>query len=111
MNAGIALLALAYVLSQFFRAFLAVLSPFLATDIGAGASDLAFASGLWFLTFSVMQLPIGWALDTVGPRRTAATLLMLGGAGDNACACVDCHGADRDRLCARIDGVILYLRP
>ena len=46
MNAGIALLAFAYVLSQFFRAFLAVLSPFLGTDIGASPEDLAFASDL-----------------------------------------------------------------
>lgn len=84
MNAGIALLAFAYVLSQFFRAFLAVLSPFLATDIGATPQDLAFASGMWFLTFAAMQLPIGWALDTVGPRRTAAVLLLLGGGGGAA---------------------------
>lgn len=84
MNTGIALLAFAYVLSQFFRAFLAVLSPFLATDIGAGPEDLAFASGLWFITFAAMQPPIGWALDTIGPRRTAATLLLLGGGGGAA---------------------------
>ena len=84
MNAGIALLAFAYVLSQFFRAFLAVLSPFLGTDIGATPQDLAFASGMWFLTFAAMQLPIGWALDTVGPRRTAAVLLLLGGGGGAA---------------------------
>ncbi|MGB5864516.1 MAG: MFS transporter [Sulfitobacter sp.] len=84
MNAGVALLAFAYVLSQFFRAFLAVLSPFLSADIGAGPEDLALASGLWFLTFALFQMPIGWALDTIGPRRTAATLLMLGGAGGSA---------------------------
>jgi MFS family permease len=84
MNSGIAILAFAYVLSQFFRAFLAVLSPFLAIDIGASPEDLAFASGLWFITFAVMQPPIGWALDTVGPRRTAAALLLLGGGGGAA---------------------------
>lgn len=84
MNTGIALLAFAYVLSQFFRAFLAVLSPFLATDINATPEDLAFASGLWFITFAAMQPPIGWALDTIGPRRTAATLLLLGGGGGAA---------------------------
>lgn len=81
MNPGIALLCLAYVMSQFFRAFLAVLSEVLERDIGAGADDLAQASGLWFLSFAVAQLPIGWALDTIGPRRTAAVLLMVGGAG------------------------------
>lgn len=84
MNMGIALLAFAYVLSQFFRAFLAVLSPFLATDIAATPEDLAFASGLWFTTFAAMQPPIGWALDTIGPRRTAATLLLIGGGGGAA---------------------------
>lgn len=84
MNSGIALLAFAYVLSQFFRAFLAVLSPFLARDLGASPEDLAFASGLWFLTFALMQLPIGWALDTIGPRRVAAVLLGLGAGGGAA---------------------------
>ena len=84
VNSGIALLAFAYVLSQFFRAFLAVLSPFLTTDIGATPQDLAFASGLWFITFAAMQPPIGWALDTIGPRRTAAALLLLGGGGGAA---------------------------
>ena len=84
MTRGIALLGLAYVLSQFFRAFLAVLSPALRTDIGAGPEDLAFASGLWFFAFAAMQLPVGWALDTIGPRRTSAVLLLLGGGGGAA---------------------------
>jgi len=84
MSRGIALLGLAYVLSQFFRAFLAVLSPALRSDVGAGPEDLAFASGLWFFAFAAMQLPVGWALDTVGPRRTAASLLLIGGGGGAA---------------------------
>ncbi|WP_439149545.1 MFS transporter [Sulfitobacter sp.] len=84
MTRGIALLGLAYVLSQFFRAFLAVLSPALRADIGAGPEDLAFASGLWFFAFAAMQLPVGWALDTIGPRRTAASLLLVGGGGGAA---------------------------
>jgi MFS family permease len=81
MQAGLILLCLAYVLSQFFRAFLAVLSPVLAEDIGAGADDLAFASGMWFLAFAALQLPVGWALDQIGPRRSSAVLLVLGGGG------------------------------
>ncbi|GLQ28596.1 MFS transporter [Sulfitobacter pacificus] len=81
MNAGIFLLGLAYVLSQFFRAFLAVLSEILERDLGALPDDLAFASGLWFLTFAACQIPIGAALDSIGPRRTAGWLLLVGGAG------------------------------
>ena len=81
MRAGLTLLCLAYVLSQFFRAFLAVLAKVLEADIGTDAEALAQASGLWFLSFAAMQIPVGWALDKIGPRRTASTLLLLGGAG------------------------------
>jgi len=81
MQSGLILLCLAYVLSQFFRAFLAVLSNVLLQDLGAGPDDLAFASSLWFLSFAAMQLPVGWALDRIGPRRTASVLLLIGGGG------------------------------
>ncbi|MEM8538769.1 MAG: MFS transporter, partial [Pseudomonadota bacterium] len=81
MKSGLVILCLAYVLSQFFRAFLAVLSLDLERDIGATPEDLAFASGLWFLVFAAMQIPVGWALDRVGPRLTASALLLIGGAG------------------------------
>ena len=81
MPSGLFVLGLAYVLSQFFRAFLAVLAPVLKTDLGADPDALALASGMWFLSFAAMQIPVGWALDTLGPRRTAAALLLVGGAG------------------------------
>ena len=81
MRVGIAALVLAYVLSQFYRAFLAVLSPVLAVDIGATAENLASASGLWFLAFALMQIPVGEALDRIGPRITSAGLLAVGGIG------------------------------
>lgn len=81
MRPGIAALVLAYVLSQFYRAFLAVLSPVLAREIGVTAENLASASGLWFLAFALMQIPVGVALDRIGPRLTAAGLLAVGGIG------------------------------
>ena len=84
MQAGLIMLCLAYVLSQFFRAFLAVLATALERDLGATAEDLAFASGLWFLVFAAMQLPLGWALDRIGPRRSAAVLIAVGAAGGSA---------------------------
>lgn len=82
--AGIAALALAYVLSQLYRTFLAVLTPVLATDLGASKSDLALASGAWFAVFAAMQFAVGIALDKFGPRRTAAWLLAIGGGGGAA---------------------------
>lgn len=84
MKFGIFFLVLAYMLSQFYRAFLAVLTPVLKTDVGAQPDDLSLASGLWFLTFALMQLPVGWALDKIGPRQTSAVLLAIGGAGGAA---------------------------
>ena len=81
MRIGIAALVLAYVLSQFTRAFLAVLSPDLSRDLGATPGDLATASGLWFLSFALMQIPVGEALDRIGPRRTASVILALGCGG------------------------------
>ena len=84
MRAGIVCLILGYVLSQFYRAFLAVLTPVLTAELGATAEDLAAASGLWFLAFALMQIPVGEALDRIGPRRTTAVLLVIGGAGGAA---------------------------
>lgn len=84
MKLGIAMLVLGYVLSQFYRAFLAVLTPVLQRDLGAGPDDLALSSGLWFLAFAAMQLPVGAALDTLGPRRTSGWLLAVAGGGGAA---------------------------
>ncbi|MCW1931489.1 MFS transporter [Pararhodobacter zhoushanensis] len=79
MKTGLFFLVIAYVLSQFYRAFLAVLSPVLGSEIGAGPEDLALSSGLWFLAFALMQIPVGAALDRIGPRWTVSVLLALGG--------------------------------
>jgi MFS family permease len=84
MKAGLFFLVLGYFLSQFYRSFLAVLTPVLGSEIGATAADLSFASGLWFFIFAAMQIPVGWALDRVGPRRTSALLLAIGGGGGAA---------------------------
>lgn len=84
MRPGLILLTLAYILSQFYRSFLAVLADVLQRDVGATPDALATASGVWFLVFAVMQIPVGWALDTLGPRRVAAVLFAIGGAGGAA---------------------------
>ena len=81
MRVGIATLILSYVLSQFYRAFLAVLTPWLEADLGASKADLATASGAWFLAFALMQLPVGEALDRIGPRLTTAAALLVGAGG------------------------------
>jgi MFS family permease len=79
--AGLAALAIAYILSQFYRSFLAVLTPALITELGATKAELSVASGAWFIAFALSQFGIGVSLDRYGPKRTAAVLLALGGAG------------------------------
>lgn len=78
---GIAALAVGYVLSQFYRSFLAVLTPALTTEVAMTKAELAQASGVWFIAFAFAQFAVGVALDRFGPRRTAAWFIAIGGAG------------------------------
>ena len=94
LNAGIIALTLGYTLSQFYRAFLAVLSSTLLEELGATPGDLALSSGMWFLSFALMQLPVGWALDRIGPRLTAAVSLAERFADGTA----DLHALNRNSL-------------
>ncbi|MGE3870786.1 MAG: MFS transporter [Pseudorhodoplanes sp.] len=79
--AGIAALAVAYVLSQFYRSFLAVLTPALTAELGASKTDLSLASGAFFIAFALAQFAVGVALDRYGPKRTAAIMLAFGAGG------------------------------
>lgn len=78
---GLIALAIAYVLSQFYRSFLAVLTPDLIQDLGADKGDLSLASGIWFISFALMQFVVGVGLDRYGPRRTASFIFGAGAAG------------------------------
>jgi MFS family permease len=80
--AGIAALAIAYVLSQFYRSFLAVLTPVLTSELGMTKVDLSFASGAWFAVFALAQFAVGVSLDRFGPRRTASIMIgVFAGSG------------------------------
>lgn len=70
-----------YLLSQFFRSFLAVIAPNLATDVGLTDAGLGGISAVWFLTFAVAQVPVGYCLDRFGPRRTVPLLMLAAVAG------------------------------
>lgn len=80
--AGYAVLALTYVMSQFFRAFLAVLTPVLTSELAMTKTELGIASGIFFVTFALMQFKVGLMLDRRGSRFTAGLLFPLfAGAG------------------------------
>ncbi len=72
---------IAYVLSQFYRAFLAVIAPELALELGLDPQALGNLQALWILGFVATQFPVGWALDTIGPRRTVAIQMLAAVAG------------------------------
>ncbi len=71
----------AYTLSQFYRSFLAVIAPELAQELALDPQALGNLQALWILGFVATQFPVGWALDTVGPRRTVALQMLAAVAG------------------------------
>jgi MFS family permease len=77
----VAALFVAYLVSQFYRSFLAVLAPALRDDLGVDAATLSDAAGAYFLAFAFAQFPVGIWLDRFGPRRTSGWLLTLGAGG------------------------------
>jgi len=79
---GLAGLGIAYIYSQFFRAFLPVLTPQLSDQLGATQDNLSTAAAAWFIVFGLFQFPVGVMLDRIGPRRTVAYLFgVVGTAG------------------------------
>ncbi|MEL6751202.1 MAG: MFS transporter [Pseudomonadota bacterium] len=82
--AGIVALALGYIMSQFYRSFLAVLTPQLRVDPGMTNEQMSTALAAWFIAFALAQFVVGPMLDRVGPKRTAAFLHLVGGAGGAA---------------------------
>src|SRR5580704_12065122 len=70
-------LFLGYVMSMFYRSFLAVVAGDLGRDLGFGASELSGLSSSWLLTFALAQIPLGPALDRFGGGRTVAACSFL----------------------------------
>lgn len=74
-------LLIAYVLSQFYRAFLAVIAEDLIRDLSLDSAGLGNLSASWFIFFALAQFPVGMALDRYGPRRVIAGLFLVAVAG------------------------------
>ena len=73
------LLALALLtgLSQFHRSALGVIAPELSADLALTPSMLGAANGMFFAALLIMQLPVGIALDRLGPRLVVAGLSAI----------------------------------
>ncbi|WP_326537702.1 MFS transporter [Pseudorhodoferax sp.] len=69
--------AAAYFLAALLRAVTATLAPAFSAEFALGAADLGLLAGAYFLGFSMLQLPLGVALDRFGPRRVELSLVVL----------------------------------
>lgn len=79
--AASAAFVVAYFLAAWLRAVTATLAPTFSAEFALGAADLGLLAGAYFLGFSLLQLPLGAALDRHGPRRVQLVLLGLAVAG------------------------------
>jgi sugar phosphate permease len=66
-----------FILSQFYRSSVAVISPNLIQDLNLDAWELSTISASFFYAFAVMQIPVGIFLDSIGPRLTMTILTMV----------------------------------
>lgn len=73
--------AFGYWLSYLFRTVNAVIAPDLIAGFGLRSDDLGLLTGAYFLTFAMVQVPLGVVLDRVGAKRTEAALLAFAAAG------------------------------
>ena len=81
--------ATAYFLSALLRAVTATLAPSFSSELGLKAADLGLLAGAYFLGFSLLQLPLGSALDRLGPKRVLLALMTLAVLGCGAFALAD----------------------
>ena len=70
-------LVLGYVMSMFYRSFLAIVAGDLSRDLGFGASELSSLSSAWLVAFALAQIPLGPMLDRFGGGRTVAACSLL----------------------------------
>ncbi len=70
-----------FVLSQFYRSSVAVISPWLIKELGLEAAQLGTMSAAFFYSFALTQIPIGIFLDRVGARWSMTLLSLLAVAG------------------------------
>jgi len=78
--------AFAYFFSALLRAVTATLAPSFSAELGLKAADLGLLAGAYFLGFSALQLPLGQALDRLGPKRVLLCLTTLAVLGCGAFA-------------------------
>ncbi len=73
----VGVLATIYMISQFFRNSIGVIGPDLAREFALDARDLSVLASIFFLSFALVQIPLGMAIDRYGPRAVILATAMV----------------------------------
>ncbi|MGR9424489.1 MFS transporter [Rhizobium leguminosarum] len=74
-------LALAFLMSMFFRSYFGVVGPIVAADIHLDSSHYGYVASAFFVSFGLLQIPLGSAFDRFGIRTLTAALMTVGALG------------------------------
>jgi predicted MFS family arabinose efflux permease len=80
----VGVLATIYMISQFLRNSIGVIGPDLAREFDLDAASLSLLASIFFLSFALVQIPVGMAIDRYGPRAVilaTACVVIVGAIG------------------------------
>mgnify|MGYP001467704202 FL=1 len=69
--------ALGYFISNLLRAITATISPELVSEFNLTSGELGLLGGGYFLGFASVQIPLGYLLDSKGPKKIVSYFLSL----------------------------------
>lgn len=81
--------SLLFVISQFYRASVAVITPQLIDEFNLKPTDLGLLSAVFFYAFALAQIPVGIFLDRIGARITMTVLSLVAVVGSLVFAWAD----------------------
>ena len=74
-------LAVFNLINQASRTVMSIIGPVLAVEFSLSASELGLLAACMFAAYAAAQLPVGIALDVLGPRRVQAAFSLVAAAG------------------------------
>ena len=69
--------AIGYFISNLLRAITATIAPELVSEFNLTSGELGLLGGAYFLGFASIQIPLGYLLDSKGPRKIVSYFLLL----------------------------------
>ena len=69
--------ALGYFISNLLRAITATIAPELVSEFNLTSGELGLLGGAYFLGFASVQIPLGYLLDSKGPRKIVSFFFII----------------------------------